>query len=309
MNISTNASGNYTDVEEYVDEILRHYELEYLIIRITIEALTLAAAICVISNLFTCSIIIKFRRLRQNPTYKIIAGWLIMNSVFLLTSPLALRTGLETDYITYEMMCSFGHIQFMTFFGSLLLIVLLTFQWYFKFYYPSVCNKYDRAIIYYILSVCTVVVVCIVEGIVTCYTYDYILNFLNYLLTTFTFFVFIVFMVIMNVINLCRKKILDESCNKNLAYMLSNMFFILHLSLVVVVFVYAYSRKELYVLIFLCMSFLITLFCPLYFFFMLYKRDKNFNALTKHIVTCRCTKYTGDEFVEQPIHYENQQEV
>lgn len=311
MNASENLTSENADTEDlYTDDVLNSYVTEYLIIRITVEIISIISILCVFSNIFACFIIFKFRRLRNDPSYKIIANWFILNSIFMLTSPLVLRSTVDwhfSSFFTYEFYCIVEEIHTLSFLGLIFVMILLTFHWFFKLYHPLVSNKYDRFIIYFILVVNLILFFCLIQGIVSCNSSRSIS--LNTLITIGTFLIFNIFMIIMNIINFCKKKILGSNSSHNIPYIFSNVFFLSFLFSLVVMLVYAFSGGPTLVLITVCISFLLSFACPIYFFLLLYKYEKNFNAFTRHIVTCRCTKYSGDEFVDQPVHYNNQQQA
>lgn len=311
MNQSGNLTENYTATEDlYIEDILLQYEIESWTLRITIEAVSIISLFCLVVNILACFIIFKFKRLRQNASYKIIVNWFILNSIFMLTSPLLLRVSVDwhiLNNIPLELSCFIGQVNAVSLIGSVFLMILLCFQWYFQLYFPSLSSKYDRSIIYFIAAVNMMLIACVVQGATGCITFYY--YFVNGLLMMASFLFFNIFMIIMNIVHFCKKKRLVNNSDKNIPYLLTNMFFLLYLSVIIVIILYWVSLGNVFFFMAVCVSSLFTLACPIYFFDVLYKHDRNFNTFTRHVLSCRCTKYTGDEFFDQSVNFNNLQQA
>lgn len=295
---------NSTDPEVYVDGVVEKYGGRFLAAKIAIDILSFVTILCVICDLMACFIILKFRRLRQNASCQILVNWFQLNFIFMLTSPLLESTvvyRLLFEVMSFESVYIFFNVHIIAFFGMLFSIILLTFQWYLNFYHPQLSTKYERICIRFICGLDTILMIYFIYVI---FSIERSLeaHIINLLFLVGSYILYNLFMIIIYITHCFRKKAFD-SPNYNVAYIVTTVFFFLNLSTIIVFLMYWFSVAGIYFFIILCIFSLFSLSCPFYFFLTMYKHDIYFNTFTKHIVTCRCRKYTGDEFCDQSVHY------
>lgn len=305
--------GNLTEdeiIDAAMEEVLRQHDIESIALRVTVELLSLVTLVCIICDVLSCFVIFKFRRLRQNAIYKILANWFIFNAIFISTSPILARTFIDMEIshsISSEAKCMMGIFEIISFTGTLLCVILLTFHWYFQFYHPPISAKYNKSVIYLIGAMNVILIVGSIRGIISCA--NLVPDFESVLISIVTYIFFIMFMFVINIVHITKKNILCNNMGKNISYIVSNVYFLLHLSLTIIFLLFNIPVRSIYLLIAFLACSIVILICPLYFFLILYKHDKHFNIFTRHVVACRCAKYTGDELSDQSVHYTNNDQV
>lgn len=313
MSYLRNSTEIYPSNQDLImDEAWNQNNVTRLTVRITIEILSLISILCFVKNTLACFIIFKFERLRHDPVYKILANWFILNFFVLLTFPLFLRLITDwrkTKFVSYEITCSLGELNGVTQIGSIFLMACLTFHWYFKFYHPFISVKYDRDINYVIFTLNFLLILCFIQGVVGCVTSSVYTLILNKFIKMVIFPSYIISMIIIFLNHLRKKKLLDYVHDKNIPYILSIIYFLLYLSISIVLLICYVSLDNTYLLIVISIVSVLTFACPIYFFVILYKYDKIFNTFTRLMVTCRFNKYTDDESLQQPIHFHNLHEI
>lgn len=303
-----NWTENEKDQISQNNDIFHKSKMHTWTLTITEELIFAICLLCLIGNIITCFIIFKYRRLRDDSSYRIIANWFIFNSVFMLSTAFGLRVPQEYGNLTSPFSyahCIIGQVQGLSRCGLFLLIMLLTIQWYLRYYHTSFSAKYDQTINYYIFGVYLTIIAIFINSTVSCIRIGY--DLIGIIIVLAFFVLFNLFMVVIKILHFFKKKRLRSDTDKNIPYILSISFFWINVSFGPLS--YFLSDGKLSDLIFICLSSVIGFLCPIYFISVLYKHDKLFKALVLHVISCRCRKYSGDEFFNQPVAYSNDTEA
>lgn len=278
------------DVFSDTDDILKW------ISKVTIEVVTVVSILSVVLNIFACIIVFKSRRLRTDTRYKLLAVWFLLNILFLLSLSIFIRAFFNWDdaFISLEGFCIVAQLQSISFNGLIFATTLLTCHWYLKLNNPSKFMTFNRTIMYYIYGLIVFLFLCFLEGFVGCFFLLRSNHYYNNVLMIICFVIFNIFMVVINFRHCFDKGRINNDSEIRTTYLLSNIFFILHLPLGIFLILYAFIGNFILFLT-LCIYLKFTISCPIYFFVILYKYDKFFNTSARHLIKCNCSGYAEDE--------------
>lgn len=291
-------------------EYVYDYTDESNIYKIYTDIFTLVSVFCIALNILVAFLMFRYRRLRKDKSNLILAHWCIVNSLFMLSSPVTLRAAISWTYYgeaSATFFCIVEQSEYTFLFCNILQMVLLTFYWYYKLFDRVKFEKYIRNFNFFLGLVYVMSVFCIAVHFDVCYNRRY------YTASEFvlfvTYLVYIIFMIVINILSFIKMRGIEQDHKRNIPMIITNTFFCAILPTLFMIFIGMSIVVEPVLLVALfSTAMILSVSNPIYFFFVLYRYHEDFRTFFKHVLTCECTKYNDEELMENPVVFNNETE-
>ncbi|KAJ3642372.1 hypothetical protein Zmor_025167 [Zophobas morio] len=288
-----NITSNFTD-EEY-----HHRETSYE--RIFLEVFTVVGLLSVVANSLLIFVIVKYKKMREDPTNVIFLQMNILQAFCLLATPLTLRILMEffdVSPVHTIVFCASYQVESTIMVAITWYLFLLICDWYLKLYYKNVYVKFCRVYKFFIAAfyvltmfVCSITVQICFKSAMYGFVYMILAAGLCFL---------VLFLIIINIIHLVRRRRITSDCKGNIGLAIANIWFGLWCPTLIFVLLTILGNIAAPVLLIFVFS--LGFSSPVFNLIYLYYYDDRYNIFLRKVFTCKCNEYSN-ESLETPVSY------